>query len=75
MSELLAYAVFGVVLGPLMALYPYRVARFEERLDAIGSKRSWSEVEPADWKVMLTKVVGAGMALFGVAILGAHFFG
>jgi len=75
MNELLTYAVFGAVLGPLLALYPYKIARFEERLDAIGSKRSWSEVEPANWKVALNKLLGAGMSLFGVAVLGSHFLG
>ncbi len=48
------------------AIWPYEVARFEEQLDSIGSKRSWSEAEPADWKVVLARVVGVGMVVFGV---------
>ncbi|WP_254838280.1 hypothetical protein [Natronomonas marina] len=50
------------------ALRPYRFARFEERLDAIGSERSWSEVEPADWKVTVTRVSGVVVALFGLLV-------
>jgi hypothetical protein len=58
-----------------MALYPYRLARFEERLDAIGSKRSWNEVEPAGWKVFLNRIVGAAMALFGGLVVAGHLLG
>lgn len=49
-----------------MAAWPYRLARFGERLDAIGSKRSWSEVEPAGWKVLVTRIAGVGIILIGV---------
>ncbi|MFC7044414.1 hypothetical protein ACFQH6_02430 [Halobacteriaceae archaeon GCM10025711] len=55
-----------VLFGLPGAIWPYRIARFEERMDSIGSKRSWSEVEPADWKVAFTRFVGAGMVLVGV---------
>jgi len=51
-----------------MAIKPYELSRFEERLDAIGSKRSWSEVEPADWTVALTRVFGVGITLFGLLV-------
>lgn len=54
-----------LVFGIPAAIWPYQLARFEEQLDSIGSKRSWSEVEPADWKVLLTRIMGAGMTLFG----------
>jgi hypothetical protein len=37
-----------VAFGPVDAVWPHRVARFEEQLNAIGSKRSWDEVEPAE---------------------------
>ena len=37
-----------VAVGLLNAVWPSQVARFEEQLDAIGSKRSWDEVEPAE---------------------------
>ena len=64
-------AVFLLAIGIPNAAWPYKFARFEEQMDSIGSKRSWSEVEPADWKVALTRIVGVGMALFGLASLVA----
>ena len=60
-----ALAAFLLVFGLPGGIWPYKLARFEERLDSIGSKRSWSEVEPADWKVALTRIIGVGMALVG----------
>ena len=57
-----------VAFGLLGAVWPHRVARFEEQLDAIGSKQSWDEVEPAGWKVTLTRGIGVVLALFGVAV-------
>jgi len=63
--------VFGTLLvafGLLGAVWPYKVARLEEQIDAIGSKRSASEVEPAEWKVTLTRGAGVAIALFGVAV-------
>lgn len=70
-GELTAYAVVFLVFGAPSAVWPYRLARFEERLDSIGSKRRWSDVEPADWKVTLTRVVGALMAVGGGVLLVA----
>lgn len=61
----LALALFLLAVGIPHAIWPYEFARFEERIDSIGSKRSWSEVEPAEWKVTLTRVVGVGMAFLG----------
>jgi hypothetical protein len=58
-----------IVLGVVCALRPYKVARFNEQLDAIGSSRSWSSVEPADWNVALTKYGGVFVALLGVLLL------
>lgn len=60
-----------VALGLPSAIWPTPFARFGERLDAIGSKRSWSEVEPADWYVGLTRLVGIGMVIFGAPALFA----
>ena len=64
--------ILGTVLlaiGIASAVRPYEVARFEDRLDAIGSTRSWSEIEPADWKVLLTRLGGIAVSLFGVLVL------
>jgi hypothetical protein len=64
----------GLLLGPVVALvgggmyrFAYGVSRVNEQLDAIGSTTPSSEVEPAEWRVMLTKFVGAMVALGGVA--------
>ncbi|WP_195156641.1 hypothetical protein [Haloarcula sp. CBA1127] len=63
----------GLFLGPLMAIggalmyrYAYGVTKFNEQLDAIGSTTRSSAVEPADWNVMLTKLVGAAGSIFGL---------
>ncbi|EMA57140.1 hypothetical protein [Halorubrum lipolyticum] len=61
----LALALFLLAVGIPHAAWPYQFARFEEQIDSIGSKRSWSDVEPAEWKVTLTRVVGIGMAFLG----------
>jgi hypothetical protein len=37
-------------------------------MDSIGSKRAWSEVEPAEWKMLLVGI-GVGMLFVGVIIL------
>ena len=57
-----------LALGLACALRPYELARFEEQLDSIGSKRSWSAVEPADWKVIVTRISGIVVSLFGVLV-------
>ena len=64
-------ALILLVFGVPGAVWPYKMARLEEQFDSIGSKRSWSEVEPADWKVTLTRVVGVVMLLFGIGGLFA----
>ncbi|WP_247729358.1 hypothetical protein [Halovivax limisalsi] len=61
----LGLGILLLVIGVPTAVWPYEIARFEEQLDSIGSKRSWSDVEPADWKVALNKYLGIGMAGFG----------
>ena len=66
----LALSVFLAGWGLLLAARPYRVARFGERLDAIGSRRSWNSVEPTDWNVRMTRIVGVGLALFGLLVAG-----
>ncbi|PSP26728.1 hypothetical protein BRC65_09825 [Halobacteriales archaeon QH_2_65_14] len=60
--------VFGV---PLM-LWPYELARIDEEWDALSLKRPWWEVEPADWKVDLTRYVGRVLTALGAVLL---FFG
>ena len=64
-AQLFAIAVVGMLFGPLLAIWPYRMARWSEILDAIGRKPA-GRVEPADWKVLLTRVFGIGLSLAGV---------
>ncbi len=63
--------VGGILLaaGILGFRYAYEVSQFDERLDAIGSTTRWDEVEPAGWKVTLTRMLS-----FVVALVGASFF-
>lgn len=68
-------AVVGVLLGLAlvavgagMVKYAYRLTKVEEQIDAIGSERP-GDVEPADWHVTLTKLLGAVVAAGGVVVL------
>lgn len=63
-AQLVAVAVVGLLFGPLLATWPYKLARWEEILDAIGRKPA-GRVEPADWKVLLNRVFGIGLAIAG----------
>ena len=67
--EPIVFLVPLLVAGIPCALWPYRIARLGERFDAIGSKTPQSEVAPADWNVMLTRVVGIAMTLAGLVML------
>ena len=58
-----------VLFGLPMAIWPYKLTRFEEQMDAIGSTRSWSEVEPADWKVLLNRALGVVFVVVGLLAL------
>ncbi|ELZ73694.1 hypothetical protein C457_00365 [Haloferax prahovense DSM 18310] len=67
---LLVAAVFLAV-GLPAAAFPSRVSKLGERVDAIGSKTSKDEVEPAEWNVTLTRFVGVFTSALGVAYLFA----
>lgn len=60
--------------GPLVYTVARPFARFSEQMDAIGSTTPWEEVEPAKWKVMIFRLIGAGMALAGAAQIVAALF-
>jgi hypothetical protein len=66
-NEGLVMGPFLVVIGALSYYFAYPLSRFSEQLDAIGSKTRWSEVEPAEWKVWLTRVMAVGIAVAGLA--------
>ena len=54
------------VLGILMTWKAYELTRLGEQLDSIGSKRRFSQVEPAEWNVKVTRRLGPFFALFGL---------
>ena len=54
---MIGYLILGflfTIWGVLSTWKPYRVAKLEEQIDAIGSKRRWTKIEPTDWKITLT---------------------
>jgi hypothetical protein len=57
---------FMLVAGGLGIVYPYKVARIGEIIDAIGSTRSLNTVEPVGWKVSLTRITSFILALVGL---------
>ena len=61
--------LFLLVAGLIGVFWPYTVAKLGEQWDSIGSKRSWYSVEPADWNVTLTRVIGAVLAVFGAFVI------
>lgn len=63
-AQLFAIAVVGLLFGPPLAMWPYKMSRWSEILDAIGRKPA-GRVEPAEWKVLLTRVFGIGLAVAG----------
>ncbi|WP_235853623.1 hypothetical protein [Halosimplex salinum] len=65
---------FGVLLtgfGALSTRFAYGFARLSEQFDAIGSKTPASEVEPAEWNVALTRIVGVLLALVGLFMIAS----
>lgn len=70
-EHLFGVGVVFLAIGLPGAVKPDMVTRFLEQLDAIGSKTSWDEVEPAEWNVTLTRFGGIFMTALGVAYLFA----
>jgi hypothetical protein len=65
-------AVLLVVFGVPSVVWPYELARVSEQLDSVGSTRRWEDVEPAGWKVTLTRVSGAAMVAVGLVLAGLN---
>ncbi|WP_049935970.1 hypothetical protein [Haloplanus natans] len=59
-----------LLLGLYGSARPDELARFTERVDALGSKRDIGSVEPTDLNVRLTRLVSLFSTLCGVAIVG-----
>ena len=70
-AELFAIAVVGLLFGPLLAIWPYEMAKLSEVLDAIGRKPA-GRIEPAEWKVMLNR--GFGIVLVAAGALSAILY-
>jgi len=55
-------------IGFLLFFFADIVTWAGEALDAVGSKRTASEVEPAEWNVGITAGIGALLALAGAVV-------
>jgi hypothetical protein len=64
-AQLFAVAAVGLLFGPLLAIWPYKMARWSEVLDSIGRKPA-GRVEPAAWKVLLNRILGIVLVIAGV---------
>ncbi|GAB3684272.1 hypothetical protein GCM10028857_13020 [Salinarchaeum chitinilyticum] len=67
-SGLPVVAMAGLIVGPPLAKWPRGIAKFTEFFDAIGRAPA-GPIEPAEWKVGFTYVLGIGLTIAGV--LGA----
>ena len=65
----LLFSLFILVVGVLQVVWPYKMARHDERWDAIGSKRRKSEIEPKEWKVKFTRFGGVIAIIIGILLL------
>lgn len=65
-SDVRAVGPVLVAFGLPGAIWPYRTARLGERVQGIGSNRSWDEIEPADWNVSVTRVAGILFTVVGL---------
>ncbi|QLG62426.1 hypothetical protein [Halorarum salinum] len=68
----IAFGVFLIALGLVTFRYAYHITWFGEQLDAIGSKTSASEVEPADWNVWFTRIGGIVSAALGLFLVASR---
>jgi len=64
-----ATGLFFLLGGLYGMIRPYRTARFTEQVDALGSKRDTSTVEPTALNVRLTRFVSLVSALCGAGIV------
>lgn len=68
--DLLLSGLLVVAVGGGLYRFARPLARFSEQLDAIGSTTSADEVEPADWKVWLYRVIAVLIVVAGVGLFG-----
>ena len=67
---LFVMGVFLLWVGVYGTVYPYKAARFQEQIDAIGSKTGARTIEPTDWNVTFARILSIVLAIMGVVILG-----
>jgi len=67
-SEVVVWGFMGLLFGPPATIWPYKIARWGEILDAIGRKPN-GRVEPAGWNVALTRISGVVFSLIGLYFL------
>jgi hypothetical protein len=70
-TDLRLVGVMFLAFGIPGAVFPYRVTKVGEQIDAFGSKTPRDEIEPAEWNVTLTRFVGVFATVLGVAYLFA----
>lgn len=72
-----AGAIGTILLLPGLAFWrrAEAISRWNEQMNAIGNTQPWSEVEPADWRVRLTEVVGIVLTVVAVAGLSYWIVG
>lgn len=56
-----------LLVGAAAAIWPRQLSLWQERWDSIGSTQNWSDVEPAEWRVTLTRAGGVLAMLGSVA--------
>lgn len=61
-------ALMCLTLGIPMGRWPHEMARLNEFIDAIGRTPA-GPVEPADWQVSLTRILGIGLTMAGAVLL------
>jgi hypothetical protein len=64
---LIGFVILAV--GVLSIRYAYEITTIEERIDAIGTRRDRSDIEPTKWRVEMTVRVAQGMIIVGGAIV------
>ncbi|MFC7205114.1 hypothetical protein ACFQJC_16470 [Haloferax namakaokahaiae] len=70
-TDLWLVGVMFLAFGLPGAVFPCRVTKLGEQIDAFGSKTPRDEVEPAEWNVTLTRFGGIFATALGVAYLFA----
>lgn len=68
-SDAAPAALFLVAMGLVPLFAPYAVAMFDIQTDLIGT-RGGEDVEPAPWRVHLTRLAGVGFTAVAVVVLG-----